>query len=126
MRWAALAVALCLLGSGGCAFASEERLIGWKGEVPRSAGDKLRGGGVAKGVPKKVRGSLGTDGQPWMEALAWAPRAFLYHNFLSKEECEHIMMLAKPRLRRSQARKLPVWSAKNCFFACFFACSTGK
>ena len=31
-----------------------------------------------------------------VEALAWSPRAFVYHNFLSDEECDHIISSAKP------------------------------
>ena len=27
--------------------------------------------------------------------LAWRPRAFLFHNFLSEEECQHIISMAK-------------------------------
>ncbi|XP_031505150.2 probable prolyl 4-hydroxylase 3 isoform X2 [Nymphaea colorata] len=46
--------------------------------------------------------SEGVDGQKkWMEILSWQPRAFLYNNFLSRDECEHLINLAKPNLRRS-------------------------
>lgn len=34
-----------------------------------------------------------------VEVLSWpphGPRAFLYHNFLTPEECAHIMATAKP------------------------------
>ncbi|KAI5596658.1 hypothetical protein BDE02_02G016000 [Populus trichocarpa] len=34
--------------------------------------------------------------EKWTEILSWEPRAFLYHNFLSKEECEYLINLAKP------------------------------
>ncbi|KMZ71666.1 hypothetical protein ZOSMA_178G00550, partial [Zostera marina] len=37
----------------------------------------------------------------WTEILSWEPRAFLYHNFLSKEECNHLIELAKPRMKMS-------------------------
>ncbi len=32
---------------------------------------------------------------------ALQPRAFVYHNFLSEEECDHLMGLAKGRLTKS-------------------------
>ena len=38
---------------------------------------------------------------PWIEALSWRPRAFLYHNFLSLEECDHIIAVATPSMERS-------------------------
>ncbi|KAL3840175.1 hypothetical protein ACJIZ3_024766 [Penstemon smallii] len=44
---------------------------------------------------------LGKRGDQWTEILSWEPRAFLYHNFLSKEECEHLINLAKPHMKKS-------------------------
>ncbi|PKI45624.1 hypothetical protein CRG98_033940 [Punica granatum] len=44
---------------------------------------------------------LGTRGKQWTQVLSWEPRAFLYHNFLSKEECEYLISLAKPHLAKS-------------------------
>ncbi|KAG2629705.1 prolyl 4-hydroxylase 5-like [Panicum virgatum] len=41
------------------------------------------------------------EGEPWTEELSSEPRASLYHNFLSKEECNHLISLAKPRLQKS-------------------------
>ncbi|PKI49626.1 hypothetical protein CRG98_029963 [Punica granatum] len=38
-------------------------------------------------------GGLGQRRETWVEALSWEPRAFLYHNFLSKEECEYLRRL---------------------------------
>ncbi|KAL9448955.1 hypothetical protein AB3S75_010985 [Citrus x aurantiifolia] len=37
-------------------------------------------------------------GEHWTEIVAWEPRAFIYHNFLSKAECENLIELAKPHL----------------------------
>lgn len=37
----------------------------------------------------------------WIETLSWKPRAFLWHNFLSNEEADHIIRIAKPFLKRS-------------------------
>lgn len=39
--------------------------------------------------------------RPWIEQVSWKPRAYLYHNFLSEEEADHIVELATPRIRRS-------------------------
>ncbi|KAF7829529.1 putative prolyl 4-hydroxylase 3 [Senna tora] len=44
---------------------------------------------------------LGERGQQWTEILSWEPRAFIYHNFLSKEECEYLISLAKPFMTKS-------------------------
>lgn len=33
-----------------------------------------------------------------IEVLSWSPRIFVYHNFLSEEECEHLKAEAKPWL----------------------------
>ncbi|PIN04696.1 Prolyl 4-hydroxylase alpha subunit [Handroanthus impetiginosus] len=44
---------------------------------------------------------LGKRGDQWTEVLSWEPRAFLYHNFLSKEECEYLINLAKPHMKKS-------------------------
>ncbi|KAL7155547.1 hypothetical protein ABFS83_03G082200 [Erythranthe nasuta] len=41
------------------------------------------------------------SGKQWTEVLSWEPRAFLYHHFLSKEECEHLINLAKPHMVKS-------------------------
>ncbi|KAJ4744821.1 2-oxoglutarate (2OG) and Fe(II)-dependent oxygenase superfamily protein [Rhynchospora pubera] len=44
---------------------------------------------------------LGEKGQQWTEVISWEPRAFIYHNFLSKEECEYLIELAKPHMVKS-------------------------
>jgi hypothetical protein len=77
-------VALALLLSAAAGGAQdEERLPGWKGEVTRSTG------------AVKER---------WIEPIAWHPRAFLFHGFLSAAECEHIKDTARPRMERSMVR----------------------
>uniref|UniRef100_A0A452YKB9 Prolyl 4-hydroxylase alpha subunit domain-containing protein n=1 Tax=Aegilops tauschii subsp. strangulata TaxID=200361 RepID=A0A452YKB9_AEGTS len=43
----------------------------------------------------------GEKGEPWTEVLSWEPRAFIYHNFLSKEECQYLISLAKPHMKKS-------------------------
>ncbi|KAL6982653.1 putative prolyl 4-hydroxylase 3 [Sarracenia purpurea var. burkii] len=44
---------------------------------------------------------LGNRGEQWTEILSWEPRAFIYHNFLSKEECEYLIKFAKPHMVKS-------------------------
>ncbi|CAL9071265.1 unnamed protein product [Musa textilis] len=44
---------------------------------------------------------FGQSGRQWTEVISWEPRAFVYHNFLSKEECEYIIQLAKPHMKKS-------------------------
>ncbi|CAH1435412.1 unnamed protein product [Lactuca virosa] len=44
---------------------------------------------------------MGKRGDQWTEILSWEPRAFVYHNFLSKEECEYLINLAKPHMAKS-------------------------
>jgi len=39
--------------------------------------------------------------EPPIEVLSWSPRVFVFHNFLSEEECDHIITLSKPFLQRS-------------------------
>ncbi|PQQ13471.1 putative prolyl 4-hydroxylase 10 [Prunus yedoensis var. nudiflora] len=40
-------------------------------------------------------------GEQWVEVISWEPRAFVYHNFLTKEECEYLIDLAKPSMHKS-------------------------
>ncbi|KAG5246535.1 oxidoreductase family protein [Salix suchowensis] len=46
-------------------------------------------------------GGMGKREEQWTEILSWEPRAFLFHNFLSKEECEYLINLAKPHMLKS-------------------------
>jgi prolyl 4-hydroxylase len=36
-----------------------------------------------------------------VEVLSWKPWAFLYHNFLAKDECEYLINTARPHMERS-------------------------
>ncbi|CAH9105853.1 unnamed protein product [Cuscuta europaea] len=40
-------------------------------------------------------------GDQWVEVISWEPRAFIYHNFLSKDECEYLINRAKPYMEKS-------------------------
>ncbi|KAB2628286.1 prolyl 4-hydroxylase subunit alpha-2-like [Pyrus ussuriensis x Pyrus communis] len=44
---------------------------------------------------------LGNRVEQWTEVISWEPRAFIYHNFLSKEECDYLINLAKPHMVKS-------------------------
>ncbi|XP_058785484.1 probable prolyl 4-hydroxylase 3 [Vicia villosa] len=50
---------------------------------------------------RKTSESLAERKEQWTEILSWEPRAFIYHNFLSKEECEYMINLAKPFMEKS-------------------------
>jgi hypothetical protein len=39
--------------------------------------------------------------QVWVETVSWYPRAFVYHNFMTAEECEHLINLGKPSMVKS-------------------------
>ncbi|PAN46657.1 hypothetical protein PAHAL_9G202200 [Panicum hallii] len=75
-----------------------------------SDGAGPRGAGLARPRPRaRFRRSAtdsglevrGEKGEPWTEVLSWEPRAFVYHNFLSKEECDYLISLAKPHMKKS-------------------------
>eukprot|EP01025_Chloroclados_australasicus_P050639 TRINITY_DN5845_c0_g1_i1.p1 TRINITY_DN5845_c0_g1~~TRINITY_DN5845_c0_g1_i1.p1 ORF type:complete len:309 (-),score=38.08 TRINITY_DN5845_c0_g1_i1:202-1128(-) len=66
--------------------AAEELLPGWQGEVPKGV---LFG----EGLPHTWRGEI--------IQLSWRPRAYLLKNFLSEEECDHIIQKAKPGMQKS-------------------------
>ncbi|XP_006648159.1 probable prolyl 4-hydroxylase 3 [Oryza brachyantha] len=64
-------------------------------------------GGDADPRPARTRArrdlseGLGERGAQWTEVISWEPRAFVYHNFLSKEECDYLIGLAKPHMVKS-------------------------
>lgn len=39
--------------------------------------------------------------EQWVEVISWEPRAFVYHNLLTQEECDHLISLAKPHMQKS-------------------------
>ena len=91
-RWMSIATfstvvaALAMTTSArGVAMEEEERLIGWKGEVARA--------------PRA--GAVHEETAPRVTTLSWTPRVFLYENFLSDEECEHMIALGEKKLERS-------------------------
>lgn len=80
---------LCLTSSSSESVDEDSRsFITWRGEEENKASSSNRD--LVK--PKK----------PWIETISWSPRAFIYHGFLSHEECQHLIHLAENRLERSQ------------------------
>ncbi|EFN57937.1 hypothetical protein CHLNCDRAFT_142031 [Chlorella variabilis] len=67
----------------------------------------MDGGGLALislllAVAASSAGAIDTAAaHPWFEPVSWYPRAFVAHNFASKEETDHMIKLAQPQLRRS-------------------------
>ena len=73
--------------------AKEERLIGWLGEVARP----LHGSGAPGGdKPTGEAAELAHLGY-WLEPVSWYPRAFHLHNFMSPQEADRILEIARPR-----------------------------
>eukprot|EP00245_Coleochaete_scutata_P007187 TRINITY_DN22309_c0_g1_i1.p1 TRINITY_DN22309_c0_g1~~TRINITY_DN22309_c0_g1_i1.p1 ORF type:complete len:291 (-),score=44.96 TRINITY_DN22309_c0_g1_i1:32-904(-) len=62
--------------------------------------------GLSEGVqaPSWANSETAIDlrvGKLMPEVLSWKPRIILYHNFLSDEECDHIVNLGRPRMEKS-------------------------
>ena len=76
---------------------TDERLIGWLGEVERPAAEFS---GEAALVDTDGDGEPETSKQ-WIEQIATAPRAYVWHGFMSPEECDHVIAAAEPLMERS-------------------------
>ena len=76
---------------------TDERLIGWLGEVERPAAEFS---GEAALVDADGDGEPETSKQ-WIEQIATAPRAYVWHGFMSPEECDHVIAAAEPLMERS-------------------------
>ncbi|KAF8069685.1 P4H3 [Scenedesmus sp. PABB004] len=88
------ALLLALAAGGGAADAAaaaagahgEDGLfIGWQGETYRPGG---------AGAPE--------PGRKWIETISWSPRAFVFHNFLSPAEVDHMVGLVESAVKRSE------------------------
>ncbi|QDZ24904.1 prolyl 4-hydroxylase [Chloropicon primus] len=51
-------------------------------------------------VSLDAAGSAGT----WIEPFSWKPRAFTIHNFLTEEECDHLVSRGEAELERSRTK----------------------
>eukprot|EP00879_Flechtneria_rotunda_P020970 GHRR01022081.1.p1 GENE.GHRR01022081.1~~GHRR01022081.1.p1 ORF type:complete len:266 (+),score=34.09 GHRR01022081.1:206-1003(+) len=63
---------------------TEEPFIGWKGETYR---------------PRQPQDTQ--DDKQWIETISWRPRAYIFHNFLTLEEVEHMKGLVEHQVARS-------------------------
>ncbi|KAL6527482.1 putative prolyl 4-hydroxylase 3 [Orobanche gracilis] len=80
-------------------------------DVSSPVGNRIKLKRLKLDMNKSEGGELGERGEQWSEILSWEPRVFLYHNFLgfccfcgitiSKEECAHLINLAKPHMVKS-------------------------
>eukprot|EP00240_Pyramimonas_obovata_P015431 CAMPEP_0118956870 /NCGR_PEP_ID=MMETSP1169-20130426/61806_1 /TAXON_ID=36882 /ORGANISM="Pyramimonas obovata, Strain CCMP722" /LENGTH=282 /DNA_ID=CAMNT_0006904919 /DNA_START=186 /DNA_END=1031 /DNA_ORIENTATION=+ len=70
----------------------EERLIGWLGETHHTETPSTMMHRLSN--EEKERGA-------WVEQLSWRPRAYLFHKFMTEEECDHITTVAKRTVKRS-------------------------
>ncbi|CAH2043020.1 unnamed protein product [Thlaspi arvense] len=65
------------------------------------------GSSKANDLSSIVRKTLQRSGEDdsekerWVEIISWEPRASVYHNFLTKEECKYLIELAKPHMAKS-------------------------
>ncbi|CAL1361100.1 unnamed protein product [Linum trigynum] len=71
--------------------------------IPSNSGDSRRAHDLSTILHNQVNSSAVEERkpEPWAEVISWEPRAFVYHNFLSKEECEYLISLAKPHMVKS-------------------------
>lgn len=68
-----------------------------------SGGDSPKANDLSSIVHNTIQRSDGDEGrgEQWVELISWEPRAFVYHNFLTKEECDYLISLAKPHMQKS-------------------------
>ncbi|KAF8011405.1 hypothetical protein BT93_J1884 [Corymbia citriodora subsp. variegata] len=68
-----------------------------------SSGDGPKANDLTSLVRSTVDRGKGDEGrgEQWVEVISWEPRAFVYHNLLSKEECEYLIELATPHMQKS-------------------------
>ncbi|XP_015889720.2 probable prolyl 4-hydroxylase 10 isoform X1 [Ziziphus jujuba] len=71
--------------------------------VPSSSGNSHKANDLSSIVRNSVDSSEEDDDRKenWVEVISWEPRAVVYHNFLTKEECEYLIDLAKPHMHKS-------------------------
>lgn len=65
----------------------EETLIGWRGETYKPEETAFAN---ASDALLPLESQLPDEKLPWVEVLSWSPRAFVYHNLLTDEECRHV------------------------------------
>lgn len=91
-----------------------KRFPGWRGTLPVSTrptftvSNSIDGGRRNGFVPSTLdagfKSAADDDTVLWsgrIEQISWEPRAFVLHDFLSDEECAHLIKLGSPSLRKS-------------------------
>jgi prolyl 4-hydroxylase len=89
-----------------------KRFPGWRGTLPKSiratvsvSNDIARPDasfsppGLSAGFKKSGGDTVLWTGR--IEQISWAPRAYILHNFLTDEECDHLIALGNPTLVKS-------------------------
>ncbi|XP_050380187.1 probable prolyl 4-hydroxylase 10 [Argentina anserina] len=68
-----------------------------------SSGDSPKANDLSSIVRNSAERSPGDDRskEQWVEVISWEPRAFVYHNFLTQQECNYLIDLAKPHMEKS-------------------------
>ncbi|KAM0055155.1 putative procollagen-proline 4-dioxygenase [Helianthus debilis subsp. tardiflorus] len=71
--------------------------------IPTSSSDSPKAHEVNSIVHRSVESKKNGDerSDQWVEVISWEPRAVVYHNFLSQDECQHLIDLAKPHMEKS-------------------------
>eukprot|EP00803_Ostreobium_quekettii_P005310 evm.model.scf_340.1 EVM.evm.TU.scf_340.1 scf_340:2444-7406(+) len=89
------AAVFCSAATLGVAL-QEDRFIGWEGATykPTNVWGDEEEAALDNG---QIKGNTS-----WVEILSWKPRSFLYHNFLSPEECDHLIQISKRQMKRSK------------------------
>ena len=86
------------------------RFPGWKGTLPLSTkstftvSPPLQAGRSSSPGMNAGFKSAADDTMVWsgrIEQISWEPRAFVFHDFLTEEECDHLIKLGTPTLTKS-------------------------
>lgn len=72
--------------------------------IPTSSNDARKPNdltSIARNTQDRIENEDEGNGETWVEVISWEPRAFVYHNFLTKEECDYLIDIAKPNMHKS-------------------------
>ncbi|XP_018456590.1 probable prolyl 4-hydroxylase 10 [Raphanus sativus] len=72
--------------------------------LPTNNGGSSKANDLTSIVRKNLQRSgkdVTEENERWVEIISWEPRASIYHNFLTKEECKYLIELAKPHMEKS-------------------------